>query len=79
MNDFFCFMASSAGRTVRALAGIALIVTGVLLVGGTVGWIMAAVGCLPLAAGLFDFCIFAPLAQLPMTGSKLRMTLGCRV
>lgn len=54
-SAFGQFMASTAGRIARILAGIALIVIGVFAIGGTAGWIVAAVGLLLLAAGTFDF------------------------
>ena len=76
MNGLFRFLASTAGRIVRAVAGLALILIGLLAVGGVGGWILAIVGLVPLAAGLFDFCVFAPLAGLPFVGSRLRDALG---
>jgi len=33
---------------------------------------VAVVGAVPLAAGLFDFCVFAPLFGNPMSGPKIR-------
>jgi len=65
-------MSSTAGRITRAVAGIALIVVGLLVVHGTGGIILAVVGLLPLAAGAFDFCVFAPLFGAPFAGSKAR-------
>jgi hypothetical protein len=72
MNPFVKFMASSAGRITRILAGAALIVWGLLGLGGTTGIVVAVVGALPLAAGLFDFCMFAPLFGAPLSGPKIR-------
>jgi hypothetical protein len=72
MNPFVKFMASSAGRITRILAGAALIVWGLLGLGGTTGIVVAVVGALPLAAGLFDFCVFAPLFGAPLSGPKIR-------
>jgi uncharacterized membrane protein HdeD (DUF308 family) len=72
MKALFRFLASTAGRIVRAVAGIVLIVVGLALVKGTGGWILAIVGLLPLAAGVFDRCLFAPLFGLPFVGSRLR-------
>jgi hypothetical protein len=39
---------------------------------GTVGWILVIVGLVPLAAGVFDWCVFAPLFGLPFVGPSLR-------
>ncbi|MGD8475403.1 MAG: DUF2892 domain-containing protein [Anaerolineae bacterium] len=75
MKAIFRFLASSAGRLVRAVAGLILIVVGIAVVGGTVGWILAIVGLVPLAAGVFDRCVFAPLFGLPFAGPSLRQTL----
>ena len=66
------FLASTNGRIVRAVAGIALIVVGLLVIGGTAGIIVAVIGVAPLAAGVFDFCIFAPLFKLPLMGKQIR-------
>lgn len=72
MNPFVKFLASPAGRVIRALAGIALIAWGLLGLGGTTGIIVAVIGVVPLAAGLFDFCVFAPLFGAPLSGQKIR-------
>ena len=72
MNPFIAFMASSAGRIVRIVAGLALIALGLLVLGGTFGIIVAVVGALPLVAGIFDFCVFAPLFGAPLSGPKIR-------
>jgi hypothetical protein len=72
MNPFVKFMASTTGRIVRVIAGLALILWGVLGLGGTTGIILAVVGAVPFLAGLFDFCVFAPLFSNPLSGKKIR-------
>jgi hypothetical protein len=72
MNPFVKFMASPAGRIVRIVAGIALIAWGLLVIHGVGGMIVAVVGLVPLAAGLFDFCVFAPLFGAPLSGPRIR-------
>ena len=72
MNPFVKFMASTAGRITRIVAGIALIALGLLVIHGVGGIIVAIVGLVPLVAGLFDFCVFAPLFGAPMSGPKIR-------
>jgi hypothetical protein len=72
MNPFVKFMASTTGRIVRIVAGIALIALGLLGIGGTVGIIVAVIGAVPLLAGVFDFCVFAPLFGAPLSGPKIR-------
>lgn len=75
---FFKFIGSPAGRTARIVAGAALVALGFFVMKGTGGTVLGIVGILPLAAGLFDWCIFAPLAGLPFVGSKLREAVGRR-
>ncbi len=65
---FVNFMRSNAGRLLRAVAGIALILIGLLAVGGTGGVILAIVGLVPLAAGIFNFCLFGPLFGVDLWG-----------
>lgn len=72
MNPFVAFMSSTAGRAVRIVAGLALIAWGILGLSGTTGIIVAIVGALPLLAGIFDFCAFAPLFGAPLKGSEVR-------
>jgi hypothetical protein len=72
MNPFVSFMASPAGRIVRIVAGIALVVWGWFGLGGTTGIVIAIVGLIPLLAGVFDFCVFAPLFGAPLSGPQIR-------
>jgi Protein of unknown function (DUF2892) len=72
MNPFVKFMASPAGRITRIVAGIILVAWGLLGIHGVGGIVVAIVGLVPLLAGLFDFCVFAPLFGAPMSGSKIR-------
>lgn len=76
MNALFEFLASSAGRLTRVVAGIVLILIGLLALGGAGGIILALIGVVPLLAGAFDVCVFAPLFGLPFAGPALRRTLG---
>lgn len=75
MKGFFKFISSPTGRIVRIVAGLALILVGLLVIKGLGGWILAIVGLVPLAAGLFDRCVFAPLFGLPFVGPRLRQAL----
>ena len=58
------------------MASLALVALGIWVVPGAAGWIVALVGLVPLAAGLFDWCVFAPLFGLPFSGLWLRMELA---
>lgn len=71
METFIRFMASNNGRLARIVAGVALIAAG-LMMGGTNGWVIAVVGAVPLLAGVFDLCFFAPVCGLPVNGAKIR-------
>jgi hypothetical protein len=66
------FLASTTGRWVRIIAGIALIAVGLLVVKDTGGIILAVIGLVPLLAGVFDFCVFAPLFGAPFWGKTIR-------
>ena len=72
MNPFCTFMASTTGRIIRIVAGIALVALGLLVLKGTAGIVVAVVGLVQLAAGIFDFCVFAPLFGCPLSGPKIR-------
>ena len=72
MNPFCTFMASTTGRIARVVVGIVLVALGLFVLKGTAGTVVAVVGLVPLAAGRFDFCVFAPLFGCPLSGSKIR-------
>lgn len=72
MNPLIKFLASTTGRIVRVAAGIALVWWGFLGLGGTTGLVIGIIGLVPLLAGLFDFCVFAPLFGAPLSGPKIR-------
>jgi hypothetical protein len=63
-------MASCWGRVARIIAGFALIGFGLYLQ-HTWGVVVAVVGLAPLAAGVFNFCLFAPLFGGPFNGRRL--------
>ena len=67
---FVQFMASTAGRITRVVAGLVLIAAGIGI--GGAGYILAVVGLVPLAAGALDFCVFAPLFNAPFKGEEIR-------
>jgi hypothetical protein len=69
--SFTRFMASLTGRAIRIVAGVALALIGLLWVGGNGGLVLAVVGAVPFIAGLFNFCLFAPLFGGPFLGRKL--------
>lgn len=72
MNPLIAFLASTAGRITRVVAGIILIVLGLWVMNGAGGIVVAVIGAVPLLAGLFDFCVFAPLFGQPLSGPRIR-------
>ena len=65
-------MSSRMGRIGRVVAGLALVAGGLLAVGGIAGFIIAAVGLVPLLAGASDVCVFSALFGGPLRGSDVR-------
>jgi len=74
-TGFAQFIAGRSGRLLRIVAGIALIAGGIALRDSTAGTILMVVGVVPLAAGLFDFCLLSPLLGGPFSGARIR---ACR-
>lgn len=73
MNPVIGFLASSpVGRIVRVVAGLALVAWGLLGLTGAAAIIVVVIGLVPLVAGLFDFCVFAPLFGAPFSGPQIR-------
>ena len=70
--EFARFMSSAFGRILRIVAGIALVAVGLAVVHGTGGIILAVVGLVVAAAGLFNFCIFAPLFGGPFWSKDIQ-------
>jgi hypothetical protein len=59
-----------AGRVTRAVAGVALVAVGLVLGGG---WLLLAlVGLVFIAVGVFDVCLLAPLFRQPLSGKAVR-------
>ena len=66
------FLASSVGRVIRIVAGIAIILIGYLWLDSPWKYVLEVVGLVPLAAGIFDFCVLAPLMGKPFWGRQIR-------
>ena len=69
---FARFMSSTVGLLLRILAGAALVAIGLWTVGGTWGIVLAVVGLVPLVAGIFNFCVFAPLFGGPFYAKDIK-------
>lgn len=66
------FMAGPVGRGARIVLGIVLIVLGLSVVGDTAGLILAAVGVVPILAGVFNICLIGPIIGAPFSGRDLK-------
>jgi hypothetical protein len=72
MMGFVHFMAGTAGRALRIIAGIILIALGFLVVGGVWGTVLAVVGLVAVAAGVFNFCLLAPVFGASLMAKDLK-------
>jgi hypothetical protein len=72
MNPFVVFMQTPLGRVIRIVGGLAMIAAGPVGLGGLPGYALAALGLVPLTAGLFDFCAMAPIFRVPWSGATIR-------
>ncbi len=57
MNGLIQFMNGTAGRALRVILGLVLIYIGLAVVGGTTGLVVAVIGLLPIAMGLWGKCL----------------------
>lgn len=74
---FLTFMSSPAGRLLRGVVGGVIFLLGILMASANPLMIIAiALGYIVMAAGVLDFCIFAPLAGKPFMSKKLREALN---
>lgn len=71
-SAFAQLMASRLGRGLRIVVGLALIGWGWSMWGVTAGYVLIVAGLIPLAAGLLDICLIAPLFGSPLSGEKIR-------
>jgi hypothetical protein len=69
MDKFFEVMEGPVGRVLRVVRGFVLVYFGLARVGGAGGAVLAVVGLLPIAMGLWGPCL-VPLAmrRLPARG-----------
>ncbi len=57
MNTLIRFMQDNVGRAARVILGLALIGLGLVVIGGTLGTILAIVGLLPIVMGVWGPCL----------------------
>ena len=59
------------GRSiVRIAAGALLVWYGLTQIIGPAGWLVAAVGLVPIAAGVVNFCLIGPFFGLTLMGQR---------
>lgn len=57
MDAFVTFMNGVAGRAARVIVGLVLVYIGLALAGGPGGAVLALIGLVPLAMGLWGRCL----------------------
>ncbi len=72
MDPLIDFLATQNGRIARIAAGVVIAAIGLLALEGAAQIVVILIGLLPIAAGVFDFCLFAPLVGKPFSGEELR-------
>lgn len=76
--QFVKFMTSDTGRRVRIVAGLILVALGLGVVQGAVGTIVALVALVPIAGGVFDFCVAGAALGYGFSGAEARKKLAGR-
>lgn len=64
---FAAWMAGPAGRIIRIVAGVVLVIVGVA-VGGIAGTIVAVIGLVPVGLGMSNRCIISRAIGAPWKG-----------
>ncbi len=65
MNSLIDFLQSSTGRIIRVILGLALIYVGLVIFGGTAGTILAIIGLVPMAMGIWGPCLLGFIFKQP--------------
>lgn len=73
---FVKFMTSGMGRGPRIVLGIVILSVGLLVVQGAPGMIMAVVALIPIAGGVFDYCLVGAALGYPFWGAEARKKLA---
>jgi hypothetical protein len=71
-SGFAAFISSPAGRILRIVVGLALIVAGIARHGGSGGIVLIVVGAIPFLAGALDLCVISALLGGPILSSAIR-------
>lgn len=65
MKTLIKFMQGTAGRALRVILGLVLIYAGLFVLGGTLGIVVAVIGILPLAMGIWGPCLLGFVFKQP--------------
>jgi hypothetical protein len=71
-ESFVRFMVSPAGRALRVGAGLGMLAWGLSHRDAPGGAVTAALGLVPLGAGLLDRCVLGPALGYPLGGDAAR-------
>lgn len=69
-------MQSGIGRLVRFIAGLAVILVGLLAIPGVWGSVVAVIGLVPMFASMARICLIAPLFGYTFDGQKRTGAMG---
>ncbi|MCB9456781.1 MAG: DUF2892 domain-containing protein [Anaerolineaceae bacterium] len=73
---FITFMTSAQGRMMRVIAGGILVSLGLVVLKDTLGTVVALIALVPIAGGVFDFCLAGVMMGYPFRGAKARELLA---
>ncbi len=65
MTNLINFMEWTSGRALRFILGVALIGAGIFFIGGTLGAVVAVIGVVPLAMGIWGPCLLGFVFRTP--------------
>jgi len=71
-SGFAHFINSPAGRIIRLIVGIVLIVWGLTQFDTALGIVLFIIGLIPFMAGAFDLCLISALLGGPISGKRIR-------
>ena len=69
---FIAFVTSIQGRMARVVMGLVLLSMGLLVLQPPLGTVLALIALIPIAGGVFDFCLAGVAMGYPFQGAKAR-------
>lgn len=74
--QFLKFMTGGAGRAARIVLGLVIMSLGQFVLRGILGTILTVVAFIPVAGGVFDFCLVGFAMGYPPKGTDARQKLA---